>query len=91
MELYAVRIFVRQWSEACAFYGETLGLKERFRNDELGWAEYDLGGPCFGVERIQHALRLHRHTTVPAISRFHRVVAALSVQRLSVLWGFDGG
>ena len=53
MELYAVRIFVRQWSEACAFYGVTLGLKERFRNDEIGWAEYDLGGPCFGVERVR--------------------------------------
>lgn len=53
MELYAVRIFVRQWSKACAFYGETLGLKERFRNDEIGWAEYDLGGPCFGIERVQ--------------------------------------
>ena len=53
MEIYAVRIFVRQWPEACAFYGETLGLTERFRSDEFGWAEYDLGGPCFGVERVQ--------------------------------------
>ena len=53
MKLYAIRIFVRNWSEACAFYGETLGLPERYRNDELGWAEYDLGGPCFGVERVQ--------------------------------------
>jgi len=53
MKLYAVRIFVRQWSQACTFYGETLGLTERYRNDELGWAEYDLGGPCFGVERVQ--------------------------------------
>lgn len=53
MELYAVRIFVRQWPEACNFYGETLGLKERYRNDEFGWAEYDLGGPCLGVERVQ--------------------------------------
>ena len=52
MEIYAVRIFVRQWPEACAFYGETLGLAERFRGDEFGWAEYDLGGPCFGVERV---------------------------------------
>ncbi len=51
MELYAVRVFVRQWSDACTFYGSTLGLFERFRNDEIGWAEYDLGGPCFGVER----------------------------------------
>ena len=53
MKLYAIRIFVRSWPEACAFYGETLGLPERYRNDEAGWAEYDLGGPCFGIERVQ--------------------------------------
>ena len=52
MQLYAVRIFVRHWTEACAFYGETLGLEERFRNDIMGWAEYDLGGPCLGIERV---------------------------------------
>lgn len=53
MELYAVRIFVRQWPEACAFYGNTLGLKERFRDDAIGWAEYDLGGPCLGLEHVE--------------------------------------
>ncbi len=53
MELYAVRIFVRQWSKACAFYGGTLSLPERFRNDEMGWAEYDLDGPCLGIERVR--------------------------------------
>ena len=53
MELYAVRIFVRKWSEACEFYGATLGLTERFRNDDMGWAEFDLGGPCFGLERVR--------------------------------------
>ena len=52
MELYAVRIFVRHWPEACAFYGETLWLRERYRNDEIGWAEFDLGGPCLGIERV---------------------------------------
>ena len=52
MELYAVRIFVRNWESACHFYGEVLGLPERFRNDELGWAEYDLNGPCLGIERV---------------------------------------
>ena len=52
MELYAVRIFVKQWDQACAFYREALGLTERFRSDEIGWAEYDLGGPCFGLERV---------------------------------------
>lgn len=51
MKLYALRIFVRDWDAACAFYGKTLGLTERFRNDEMGWAEYDLDGPCFGLQR----------------------------------------
>ena len=53
MELYAIRIFVRRWPEACAFYRDALGLKERFRNDEIGWAEYGIGGPCFGIERVE--------------------------------------
>ncbi len=53
MKLYAVRIFVRRFPEACAFYGETLGLSQRFRNDDMGWAEFDVGGPCFGIERVQ--------------------------------------
>ena len=53
MKLYAVRVFVRNWPEACAFYGETLGLRERFRSDDMGWAEYELGGPCLGLERVR--------------------------------------
>lgn len=52
MKLQAVRIFVRQWEDACRFYGDTLGLPERFRNDELGWVEYDVGGPVLGIERV---------------------------------------
>src|SRR5690554_3544679 len=52
MKLYAVRIFVRDWEKACAFYRDTLGLQERFSSPDSGWAEYDLGGPCFGIERI---------------------------------------
>ena len=52
MKLYAVRIFVRQWEAACQFYGEVLGLPERYRNDDYGWAEYDVDGPCLGIERV---------------------------------------
>lgn len=52
MELYAIRIFVRDWDAACRFYGDVLGFTERLRNDDMGWAEYDLDGPCFGVERV---------------------------------------
>ena len=50
MKLYAIRIFVLQWDDACRFYREILGLKDRFRNDEIGWTESDLNGPCIRVE-----------------------------------------
>ena len=52
MKLYAVRIFVFDWDAACRFYGEILGLPERFRSDEAGWAEFEVGSACFGVERV---------------------------------------
>ena len=52
MRLYAIRVFVRNWPEACAFYRDTLGLEERFVSAELGWAEYDVGGSSLAVERV---------------------------------------
>lgn len=52
MKLYAVRVFVHSWNESCNFYRDSLQLPERFRDDEIGWAEYDLGGPCFGLQRV---------------------------------------
>lgn len=52
MKLYAIRIFVRDWAAATAFYRDTLGLTERFREDAMGWAEYDLDGPCIGLQRV---------------------------------------
>jgi lactoylglutathione lyase len=52
VKLYAVRIFVRDWNESCIFYRDKLGLPERSRDDSAGWAEYDLGGPCFGLQRV---------------------------------------
>jgi len=51
MMLYAVRIFARDWDNVCRFYRDVLGLPERFKTD-MGWAEYDVGGPCFGIERL---------------------------------------
>ena len=52
MKLYAIRIFVRNWTESCEFYRDKLELPERFRDDDAGWAEYDLDGPCFGLQRV---------------------------------------
>jgi len=53
VKLYTVRIFVHDWDAACRFYGETLGLAEKFRSAEDGWAEFDVGGPSLGVERVE--------------------------------------
>ena len=53
MKLYAIRIFVLQWDDACRYYREMLGLKDRFRNDEIGLAESDLNGPCIRLERVE--------------------------------------
>lgn len=52
MKLYALRIFVTDFPRACAFYGGVLALPERFRDDAIGWAEYDVGGPALGIERV---------------------------------------
>lgn len=52
MKLYAVRIFVDDWNAACAFYEEKLGLTLEFKDEGFGWAEFDIGGPKFGIERV---------------------------------------
>jgi lactoylglutathione lyase len=52
VKLYAVRVFARDWDRLCDFYRDTLALPERIRNADIGWAEYDVGGPCFGIERV---------------------------------------
>jgi lactoylglutathione lyase len=52
VKLYAVRVFARDWDGLCDFYRDKLELPERFRNADIGWAEYDAGGPCFGIERV---------------------------------------
>ena len=45
MKLYAVRIFVDDWNAACEFYDEVLGLPLKFKNDEIGWVEFE----CFHI------------------------------------------
>jgi len=51
-KLYAVRVFSRDWEATTRFYREILTLPEKFSNPELGWAEFDIGGPSLAVERI---------------------------------------
>lgn len=52
MKVYAIRIFVDDWSKACDFYEHTLGLPLEFKDESFGWAEFDVGGPKFGIERV---------------------------------------
>ena len=53
MKLYAIRIFVDDWDTACEFYDRSLKLEATFKDSELGWAEFDVGGPSLGIERVR--------------------------------------
>ena len=55
MKLYAVRVFVHNWDAAHGFYRDTLGLSEKFNAPDMGWAEFDIGGPSLGLERVDPA------------------------------------
>ena len=49
--LYAQRIFSFNWAESVAFYRDTLGLPLKFESEDIGWAEFDLGGVSLAIER----------------------------------------
>ena len=51
-KLYAVRVFVRDWERALAFYSETLGMPVAFAGPGMGWAELDTGGARLALERV---------------------------------------
>ncbi len=52
MKIYAVRILVDDWLSACEFYENKLGLPLEFKDEAFGWAEFDVGGAKFGIERV---------------------------------------
>jgi len=52
MKLYAVRILVDDWQLACEFYEKKLGLTLEFKDESFGWAEFNVGGAKFGIERV---------------------------------------
>ncbi len=51
-KLYAVRIFTTDWDKSVAFYRDQLELGLKFADESMGWAEFDLGGPSLGIERV---------------------------------------
>ncbi len=48
--LIVVRVFVRDWPRARAFYRETLGLRVAFASAEMGWAQFDTGEAQLAIE-----------------------------------------
>ncbi len=51
-KLYAVRVFVADWSRALRFYTETLGIPTTFRDDTMGWAQLATGEGQLALERL---------------------------------------
>ena len=49
--LYLVRVFTFRWDEALAFYRDTLGWPLEYADEDLGWAQFRLGGCAIGLER----------------------------------------
>ena len=52
-KLYAVRIFVRDWKSAVRFYEEKLSMVCEFKDENLGWAQFKVGGSDLGIERVE--------------------------------------
>ena len=52
LSLYVVRIFARNWSKCAEFYEQVLELPLQFRDDSMGWAQFDAGGTSLAVERL---------------------------------------
>ena len=53
-KLYAVRIFVENLTTAIDFYEKTLEMKLAYRDDEVGWAQMEIGNNIFlGLERVK--------------------------------------
>jgi predicted enzyme related to lactoylglutathione lyase len=48
---YAVRVFTTRFDEALAFYRDIVGFPVGFVSADMGWAEFDLGGARFALER----------------------------------------
>lgn len=51
--LYAVRIFVSDWTRALEFYAKTLEMPIAFADEQLGWAELGSEGAHLALERVQ--------------------------------------
>lgn len=51
ISLLVVRIYVRDWDRAIAFYTEVFGREPAYRDENYGWAQFTYDGFDFGIER----------------------------------------
>ncbi len=49
--LYAFRVFTNDWPASYRFYADTMGLPEKFSDETMGWAEFDVGSASLAIER----------------------------------------
>jgi predicted enzyme related to lactoylglutathione lyase len=52
MTLYAIRIFVFDFEQACEFYENKLGLTLLLKDEVIRWAEFDVGGAKLAIEEV---------------------------------------
>ena len=92
MKLYAVRVFTHDWEKAFAFYKDTLELPVKFEAADIGWAEFDIGGPSLGLERMDSEDKNSEHLVgrfvgislqVDAIEEVHKKLVERGVTFLS--------
>lgn len=50
-KLYAIRVFSNDWDKSIAFYRDLVGFPLTFCDENLGWAQFDLGPAYMGLER----------------------------------------
>lgn len=49
---YAQRIFVTRFSAAVGFYTQALGIEPDFLDEDMGWAEFELGSAKIALELV---------------------------------------
>ena len=78
-KLYAVRVFCIQWSACLAFYRDIVGWPVHYLDENLGWAQFALGGADMALERCEADDPVHPGSAVEAdvVGREHEVDAGV--------------
>lgn len=82
-KLFAVRVFVTDWTRAIRFYSETLGMVIAYQSDEMGWAQMAPGEGQLALERVDPSDQEGRTLVgrfVPDIFATYKVLAERGVE-----------